>query len=118
MRRRNACVLVTTTVNSRAEALRLARKIVGARLAACVQWMPISSIYWWKHKMEEAKEYLLVAKTRRTHADKLICFIRSEHVYELPEVTICPIEGGLREYLDWIASETRPVPSSGKTHKT
>jgi periplasmic divalent cation tolerance protein len=99
--------VVSTTVDKRNAADRLATMVVASRLAACVQSFPIQSHYWWKGKQESACEYLLLAKTRRSLATELIAFIRANHSYDLPEITVTPIVGGLSGYLAWIGSETR-----------
>lgn len=103
---------MTTTVAGKARAEKLATAIVGRRLAACVQYAPIQSIYRWKGKVEAASEYLLLAKTTASSAERLLRFIEGNHSYELPEITVLTIRGGLAGYLDWIASETE---AKGKT---
>lgn len=99
-------VAITTTVGRAAEAKRLAKRIVEARLASCVQSFPVTSIYRWKGKVESASEFVLVAKTRRSLAGRLIKFIRAEHSYELPEIIETAISGGLAGYLNWVINET------------
>lgn len=99
-------VAVTTTVGKTADAARLAGQIVQSRLAACVQYFPIRSVYRWKGRVEKAGESVLVAKTRATLAGRLIRFIRSKHSYELPEIIVTPITGGLAGYLGWIHQQT------------
>jgi periplasmic divalent cation tolerance protein len=105
MATRTHYVIVTTAVGGADKARDLARRIVAARLAACVQFFPIRSLYRWKGKVESARETLLLAKTRRALAPKLVEFIRRHHAYELPEIIVTPIAGGLRAYLDWIGCE-------------
>ncbi len=99
-------VVVSTTVDSARRAGVIARRIVAKRLAACVQQMPIRSIYWWKGRMETASEHLLLAKTRAALAPAVVALIRGIHPYELPEITVTPITGGLAPYLAWIKAET------------
>jgi periplasmic divalent cation tolerance protein len=47
-----------------------AEKIVGIllekRLAACVQNVPVESVYRWKGRVERAKELVCVIKTRKS----------------------------------------------------
>lgn len=104
--KKDSVVVVTTAVGSRAAARKLASLIVKARLAACVQCAPVHSIYRWKGNVESADEYVLFAKTPASLADSLVAFIGKRHSYELPEITIMPITGGLKEYMNWIAKET------------
>ncbi len=99
-------VVVSTTVDNEAAARKLADSIVERRLAACVQCTSVRSIYRWKGTVERADEYLLLAKTRASLADRLSAFIKEHHSYEVPEITVTPIIGGFKAYLDWIQSET------------
>jgi periplasmic divalent cation tolerance protein len=99
-------VVVTTTVDSEKAARDLAAALVDARLAACVQCVPIHSTYRWKGAVESAAEFLLMAKTRASLAGSLAAFVRGRHSYELPEIVVTPIVGGLAPYLQWIRDET------------
>ena len=58
-------VVVLVTCGSRAEAQRIAREIVSQRLAACANLLetPVRSVYRWKGKVENAREFLLLIKT-------------------------------------------------------
>ena len=103
-------MVVTTTTDDRRKASKLAGLIVDERLAACVQITPIHSVYRWKGRVEKADELLLVAKTPARLAPRLMRFIRRHHTYELPEITVMPIAGGLAPYLDWIRDETTAAP--------
>lgn len=107
MTRKKDCVVVSTTVDNPDRAAELAHRIVRAKLAACVQSVPIRSVYRWKGKVESADEILLLMKTRVALAGKVTAFIRTHHSYELPEITVTPIAGGLAGYLEWIRKETR-----------
>lgn len=107
MSKKTEFVVISTTTDSRSKAEKLAGLIVNNRLAACVQIMPVRSIYRWKGNIEKASEYLILSKTRAALADKLTAFIRKNHSYEVPEIIVTSIRGGLKEYLAWIDKETR-----------
>ena len=99
---------VITTVDSTEEAERLARSVVNARLAACVQIVgPIRSLYWWQDKLDDAQEWQLLMKTTTERLSALEEHIKSHHSYDTPEITATPIPWGSQEYLDWISAETR-----------
>ena len=100
-------VLLTTTVAKKRNAEVLAAKIVEDKLAACVQFMPVKSIYRWKGRVESANEILLICKTKAKLAWVLTEFIRENHDYELPEIVVSRIDGGLSGYLNWIDRETK-----------
>lgn len=88
----------------------LARKVVEARLAACVQVIPqIESHYWWEGKVCSDAEALLVLKTDESVVGSLTSFLKEQHSYSVPEVvslTILPDEGNL-DYLSWLQQEVR-----------
>jgi periplasmic divalent cation tolerance protein len=94
--------LMFSTTSDRPEAERIASVLVEQGLAACVQLMPIDSVYMWKGKIEKTGEILLLIKTRADHVDKAILAIKAAHSYEVPEIIAIPIESGLPEYLAWI----------------
>ena len=100
-----ACILMTTA-GDRAEADRLARLLVEQRLAACVQLLPIDSVYRWKGAVETAAEMLLLAKTRAGLAEAAIAALKAAHSYDTPEIIVLPVTAGLPAYLDWIEAET------------
>lgn len=96
-----------TTVGSTADAEALARSIVAARLAACVQVVgPISSVYRWQGDVCAEQEWRCEAKTTTERRDALVEHIAANHPYELPEIVAIPITAGSAAYLDWLAEET------------
>ena len=108
-------VVVLSTCGSADEAERVARALVEARLAACVNILPgVRSIYRWKDAIEDTAEWMLVIKTRRELFEKLIAELRRVHSYEVPEAIAIPIVAGLSEYLNWIDGETGASEASAK----
>ena len=98
--------MVMTTLGTKRQAMDLARTIVRERLAACVQCWPIQSIYRWKGAIESGSETLLLCKTRSARIPALQQYIRAHHPYEIPEIVVTPLTGGLPAYLSWIHRET------------
>jgi len=104
-------IVVLSTCGSAAEAERIARQLVEARLAACVNViMQIRSFYWWKGKVEDSAEYLLVIKTSRDLFEPLRGLLESAHSYELPEVLALPVVAGSPNYLAWLEGELTGEP--------
>jgi periplasmic divalent cation tolerance protein len=99
--------LVLVTCASAAEAKRIARVIVEAQLAACVNILPgtVSSIYRWKGKVESARERLLFIKTSQDRLSKLQAAVERLHSYEVPEFIALPIAAGSRAYLAWLGEK-------------
>ncbi|MGB7022266.1 MAG: divalent-cation tolerance protein CutA [Candidatus Acidiferrales bacterium] len=97
-------IVVMVTCGSQAEAKKIARAVVKARLAACANVLgsPVESIYWGKGKVETAKEMLLLVKSTRKRFSALEREIRRLHRYDTPEIIALPIVEGSRAYLRWI----------------
>ena len=108
-------LVVLVTCASAAEAKRIARAVVEARLAACVNILPgtVQSIYWWKGKVESSRERLLLIKTSRKHLEKLQAAVEQMHSYDVPEFIALPIVAGSPAYLGWL-KECLEKPSRKK----
>ena len=105
-----AARLVLTTAPDRQVAERIARELVGRKLAACVSLLPsIRSVYRWKGAVEEADEVLLVVKTTAARLPELERALAEIHPYELPECVAIAPEHVEAKYLAWLADETRPA---------
>ncbi len=84
---------------------RLAIRLVGDNLAACVNILPgIRSIYQWQGTVETAQEHLLLIKSPKARYVEIESVIKALHPYELPEIIAVAIENGSAEYLKWIDS--------------
>jgi len=90
-------------------AARIARALVEERLVACANLVgSVRSIYRWQGRVEDADEVMLVLKTRVDRVDALAERLRALHPYDLPELVVLPVEGGLAPYLDWVRAESAP----------
>lgn len=94
--------IVQTAVSRKQEADSLAKILLEAKLAACVQIVPISSLYEWEGSIRQDDEHLLLIKTKTARFAEIETLIRNHHSYELPEIIRIPIEGGSEQYLEWI----------------
>lgn len=99
-------VIILSTAGER-EARGIAQALVIQHLAACVNIMPVESVYRWEGKLCEDREHLLIIKTVTSNADSVMHEIRNLHSYELPEMIVLPVSGGYHPYLQWLAEETR-----------
>jgi periplasmic divalent cation tolerance protein len=95
--------IVLSTAGSEDEARKIARQLIGRRLAACVNIVPrIESIYRWQDKVESSQEWLLLIKTSADRFASVRDAIRELHSYELPECIAIKVEDGSASYLQWI----------------
>jgi len=99
-------IQVFTTTESKEEAEKISREVVGKRLAACAQIVgPIKSIYRWKEKIEEEEEWLCIMKSLNDLYEQLERAIKEIHSYEVPEILALPVVAGNQAYLEWLNKE-------------
>ena len=99
--------VVYSTIDNIQDARRIANTLVEEQIVACVNIIPkIESIYRWKGKIENEEEIVLIAKTADQNVKKTIQRLKELHSYELPDIIVLPVIGGLKDYLDYITNET------------
>ena len=105
---KSAPIVVLVTTPNREVAESIARRLVEARLAACINIVDgIKSMYWWKGRIEEGNEVLMIIKTRLDLFNELVEKVKKNHVYEVPEVIALPVIIGYRDYINWLEEETK-----------
>lgn len=100
-------IVVYITAGSEEEAKKISHYLVENKLAACANYFPISSVYRWKGKVEEDKEFVVLAKTRKELFEEVKKGINEIHSYEVPCILALPLEGVNKEYLEWVEKETQ-----------
>lgn len=100
-------ILVYVTTSSCEEAEKIARAVVGERLAACANILGrIRAIYHWRGRVEYGDEWALLLKTQNARWKALEKRIRSLHSYEVPCIVAMPAVKGCSAFLRWIRTET------------
>jgi periplasmic divalent cation tolerance protein len=106
-------VIVLSTCPSLEEAKRIAKGLVEARLAACVNIVGgVVSVYQWQGAVEASDEVMLVVKTRRDLLSRLNERLAGMHSYEVPESIAIPVAEGLPAYIEWMDRELAPSGNS------
>ncbi len=96
------------TAGGMEEAEKLAKMLVEARLAACINIIPrMKSFFYWEGKAQNEEEVLMVGKTRTALLEKVVEQVRENHSYDLPCVVSWNLDGGNPAFLDWIYEETK-----------
>ena len=105
-----SAVWIYVTASDTAEAEKIGRAMVEARLAACANVLgETTAIYWWDGAVESGAEAALVLKSRAELVDEITRAIGDIHSYDCPCIVALPIAGGNPEFLSWLESETRPA---------
>jgi len=98
-------IAVFMTVSDEKEATKIVRNLLKERLIACANIVgPISSLFWWKGKIDKTSEFLVIMKSRKNLFKKLSERVKELHSYEVPEVIALPLIEGLPSYLNWLGT--------------
>ena len=92
----------------------IAKSLVGAKIAACVNMTGVSSYYNWKGEFCDDNETLLIIKTMDSKKNLVMDAIRRLHTYEIPEMIVIPVTGGFPPYLAWLQGEIDPDSLAGQ----
>ena len=95
------------------EAERIGRAVIEEGLAACINILGgCRSIYRWHGAVDTADEVPALLKTTAAQADTLIARIAALHSYDVPCITVWPIDKLLLSYAEWVETETLPTSAA------
>lgn len=101
-------VILWSNAPDKALAEKIAHGLLEKRLVACVHVFPAGvSIYRWEGEVHQGEEWTMMMKTRRKRVKGVIKEIKKMHTYDVPEILVSPVTGGLKDYLSWVDEETR-----------
>ena len=78
--------------------------LVSSRIAACVQYIGMNSVYRWEGEIQHEDEWQIIAKTTVDREVELIETIQDNHPYDIPQI-INKREDATTEYADWVATQ-------------
>eukprot|EP00066_Takifugu_rubripes_P013738 XP_011603004.1 PREDICTED: LOW QUALITY PROTEIN: protein CutA homolog [Takifugu rubripes] len=95
-------VLLVNSPNEQA-AKDIGRAIMERRLAASVNILSrTSTMYYWKGKIQDASEILMLVKTKTSRIQQVTDYVRSFHPYANPEVLSFAVQDGSLSYMRWM----------------
>lgn len=93
----------------------MAKDIVGANLAACVQCLgPMASVYSWKGEVHQATEWLLLIKTTADLFQGVSDLVTERHRYDVPEIMAVPVSHALSSYSAWVRDSVLSPSQTGR----
>jgi periplasmic divalent cation tolerance protein len=96
-------VLMISSAPSEKEGRRIAKTLVEGKLAACVNIIPrVNSFFYWEGKFCVEKESMIFIKTTLQKSKIIINKIKEIHSYKVPEIAFLEVDGGEKNYLDWM----------------
>lgn len=102
----NFMAFIYITCKDKKEARKISLHLLKKKLIACANISPIESLYRWKGKIVDDKEYLIVVKTLKKHYAKIKKEVGYIHSYDIP--CVCLLDSKANDnYLDWIKKEVK-----------
>ena len=99
-------IIIILTYPNKKSISKIANLVVKKKLAACVNYTKIGSVYTWKEKLENTEEFLALFKTTQKAKELLKREIAKTHPYEVPEIVEIKMDSVSKPYLDWLAKST------------
>ena len=100
-------LMVYITARDKKQAQKIGRALVTEHLVACANiFDAVDSLYFWKGRLCDEREAVLIVKTRDTLLNRLVKRVKTLHSYSVPCVVAVPIVGGNKEFLSWVKKET------------
>ena len=96
-------VFVYITNPNEKEAYEVARYLLEKKLIACANIFPVKSIYWWKGKIANEKESVLIAKTFDRNFDKVKTEVEKIHPYETPCIAKISVKVN-EKFANWLSA--------------
>lgn len=81
-------IAIVTTLHKKSDATRIGKGLLEKRLIACYNCWPIDSAYWWKGKILEEPETMMLLKTQSKNFGKIADYIKAESGYEVPDIFV------------------------------
>ena len=105
----NRGLIIISTFPSEESVADIAKKVIGNKLCACVNFTKIRSVYSWQGKIEDQAEFIAIFKTTAKSARKLKAEIARLHPYDMPEIVELEMADVSKPYLSWLVESTDSV---------
>lgn len=100
-------LFIYITTKDKRQARKIGKALVAEKLAACANIIDkMESLYFWKGRLCDEREAVLVVKTRRPLLGALVKRVKRLHSYAVPCIVALPIAGGNPGFLSWVSENT------------
>ena len=98
--------LIYITCKDEKEAAKISKCLLEKRLIACSNIHPVRSMYWSKGKIQDEKEFAIVAKTLDKNYGKIKDEVSKVHSYDIPCILKINAEAN-ESYEQWVKEEVK-----------
>ena len=98
--------MIEVAFGNKEEANKAIDELLNKRLVASCQMLESNSIWNWKQKRENSKDYIVLMKAKLSLQNKIYNVIKNIHSYECFEFAVFELNSCNEDYLNWIELET------------
>ena len=98
---KNKMTMVYITCKDEKEAVKISKLLLNRKLIACSNMHPIRSMYWWNNKIQDDKEFVIIAKTTEKNYEKIKGEVKKVHSYDTPCILKIKAEAE-EDYGKWV----------------
>ena len=111
-------IVIVSTYPDKKSISRVAHVVIEKKLAACVNYTKINSVYLWKGKIEDVEEFLALFKTTTKSKQKLKEEIAKFHPYHVPEIVELKMDNANVPYMKWLEESTLGSKPKKRNHSS
>lgn len=98
-------VFIYTTCATNDEAEKLGKLLLSKRLAACVDYWPIHSMFHWEGETKHIEEIMMLIVTFEPKIETVNDLIAKHHSYSVPLIGSVDVRRIYRPYKEWMSKE-------------
>lgn len=95
-------IIIFVSFEKKEDAQKVAHYLIDKKLAACVSFMPVESVYVWDGKKNHNSEIEAIIKTTEEKYDELEKAIKELVSYDIPQIIAVKPEKVQEKYLAWV----------------
>lgn len=98
-------LFIYTTCATSDEAEAMGQLIIDSKMAACVDYWPVDSMFHWEGKLKKISQVMIIITTFESKLDDLTELISKHHSYSTPLVAGMDVRRINRPYKEWMMQE-------------
>lgn len=95
-------ILILVSFESKKDAEKAANYLIDNKLAACVEFFPVQSFYYWEGEKVQAQEFSGIIKTENGYFPKIKEALKEILSYETPQIIEVKTGNVDEFYLKWV----------------
>lgn len=95
------------TCKDNTEADKISKILLEKRLVACAKKFPVESNFWWKNKIDNAKEVVVILESIEDNFEKINVEVKKLSSYETPLLFSIPVLKTTKGVGKWLKKEVK-----------